>query len=226
MNEKEFYLETISKIPKVNNQERVAEIFYDFLQLQHLYDSAIEIVKTQLNILDNEFGVKFQRNPIHSIESRLKSPQSIIEKLQKKGLPITTEAARRNLLDMAGIRVVCYYIDDIYSIAELLSCHDDFVTIKTKDYILNPKKSGYRSYHMVINVPVYLSNCKQYAPVEIQIRTIAMDFWASLEHDIHYKADRAKLPAGIDEEMFACAEKIAEIDRQMQDIFLQLSDIE
>lgn len=225
MNEKEFYLETISKIPKGNNQERVAEIFYDFLQLQHLYDSAIEIVKTQLNILDNEFGVKFQRNPIHSIESRLKSPQSIIEKLQKKGLPITTEAARRNLLDMAGIRVVCYYIDDIYSIAELLSCHDDFVTIKTKDYILNPKKSGYRSYHMVINVPVYLSNCKQYAPVEIQIRTIAMDFWASLEHQLKYKTQN-EVSADLAAELRKCADTIAETDSKMQDIFLQLSDIE
>lgn len=225
MNEKEFYLETISKIPKVNNQERVAEIFYDFLQLQHLYDSAIEIVKTQLNILDNEFGVKFQRNPIHSIESRLKSPQSIIEKLQKKGLPITTEAARRNLLDMAGIRVVCYYIDDIYSIAELLSCHDDFMTIKTKDYILNPKKSGYRSYHMVINVPVYLSNCKQYAPVEIQIRTIAMDFWASLEHQLKYKTQN-EVSADLAAELRKCADTIAETDSKMQDIFLQLSDIE
>lgn len=225
MNEKEFYLETISKIPKVNNQERVAEIFYDFLQLQHLYDSAIEIVKTQLNILDNEFGVKFQRNPIHSIESRLKSPQSIIEKLQKKGLPITTEAARRNLLDMAGIRVVCYYIDDIYSIAELLGCHDDFVTIKTKDYILNPKKSGYRSYHMVINVPVYLSNCKQYAPVEIQIRTIAMDFWASLEHQLKYKTQN-EVSADLAAELRKCADTIAETDSKMQDIFLQLSDIE
>ncbi len=172
MNEKEFYLETINKLPAIKNSENIAQIFYDFLQLQHLYDSAIETVKTQLNILDNEFSVKFQRNPIHSIESRLKSPQSIIGKLQKKGLPVTTDAARRNLLDMAGIRVVCYYIDDIYSIAELLTCHDDFVTIKTKDYIRNPKKSGYRSYHIVINVPIYLSNCKQYAPVEIQIRTI------------------------------------------------------
>ena len=141
MDEKEFYLETINKLPTVKNNENIAEVFYDFLQLQHLYDSAIEIVKTQLNILDNEFSVKFQRNPIHNIESRLKSPQSIIGKLQKKGLPITTDAARRNLLDMAGIRVICYYIDDIYSIVELLTCHDDFVTIKTKDYILNPKKT-------------------------------------------------------------------------------------
>ena len=225
LDEKQFYLDTIGKMPSIDKQERVAEVFYEFLQLQHLYDSAIEIVKTQLNILDNEFSVKFQRNPIHNIESRLKSPQSIIGKLQKKGLPITTEAARRNLLDMAGIRVICHYIDDIYSIAELLRCHDDFVTIKTKDYIINPKPSGYRSYHMVINVPVYLSNCKQYAPVEIQIRTIAMDFWASLEHQLKYKAN-AQVSTELSAELKQCADTISDTDRRMQDIFFKLNNMD
>jgi len=225
LDEKEFYLETINKLPAVKNNENIAQVFYDFLQLQHLHDSAIEIVKTQLNILDNEFSVKFQRNPIHNIESRLKSPQSIIGKLQKKGLPITTDAARRNLLDMAGIRVICYYIDDIYSIAQLLTCHDDFVTIKTKDYIQNPKKSGYRSYHMVINVPIYLSNCKQYAPVEIQIRTIAMDFWASLEHQLKYKT-HSTVSDELAEELRKCADTISETDNRMQEIFLQLNKLE
>ncbi len=233
MSEKEFYMETIKNLPAIKDgaytsqsmQEQIAHTFYDFLQLQHLYDSAIEVVKTYLNILDNEFSVKFQRNPIHNIESRLKSPQSIIGKLQKKGLPITTEAARKNLLDMAGIRVTCYYITDIYAIVDLLSRRDDFVIIKKKDYIKNPKPSGYRSYHMIINVPVYLSTQKKYAPVEIQIRTIAMDFWASLEHQLKYKTNTELTPE-ISEELRDCAEKIAETDMQMQKIFLQLNEID
>lgn len=233
MDEKEFYLETMKNLPAIqekadNNelmQEQIAQTFYDFLQLQHLYDSAIEVVKTYLNILDSEFNVKFQRNPIHNIESRLKSPQSIIGKLQKKGLPITTDAAQKNLLDMAGIRVTCYYISDIYAITDLLSRRDDFVIIKKKDYIRNPKPSGYRSYHMIINVPVYLSTQKKYAPVEIQIRTIAMDFWASLEHQLKYKTS-SSIPLELSEQLRNCADKISETDIQMQQIFMQLNNIE
>ncbi len=231
MNEKDFYTKTFEYLPAITNkvmenesfQEKMARTFTDFLELQHLYDSAIEVVKTYLGILDSEFSVKFQRNPIHNIESRLKSPQSIIGKLQKKGLPITTEAARKNLLDMAGIRVTCCYISDIYAIADLLSRRDDFEIIKQKDYIINPKKSGYRSYHLIINVPVHLAAKKTYAPVEIQIRTIAMDFWASLEHQLKYKTSN-EIPPELSEELRDCADKIAETDMQMQRIFAQLND--
>ena len=193
MSEMDFYKKTFDNLPAVMKssesvKEKVAEVLYDFMQLQHLYDSAIEVVKTYLSCIDNEFSVKFQRNPIHNIDSRLKSPQSIIGKLQKKGLPLTTDAAQKNLLDIAGIRVTCCYISDIYAIVDMLSRRDDFTIIKQKDYIKNPKPSGYRSYHIVVRVPVYLSTHKTYAPVEIQIRTIAMDFWASLEHQLKYKA--------------------------------------
>lgn len=205
-------------------KEKVSELFLDFLELSHLYDSAIEVVKTYLNILDSEFSVKFQRNPIHNIESRLKSPQSIIGKLQKKNLPLTPDSARKNLLDIAGIRVTCCYISDIYAIVEMLCRRDDFTVIKQKDYIKNPKPSGYRSYHLIVNVPVYLSTCKKYAPVEIQIRTIAMDFWASLEHQLKYKPSSAITPE-ISEELKECAERIAETDLQMQRIFLEINDL-
>jgi putative GTP pyrophosphokinase len=232
MDEKDFYIETIANLPAIKEsakndedvQKKVAQVFYDFLQLQHLYDSAIETVKTYLNILDSEFSVKFQRNPIHNIESRLKSPQSIINKLQKKGLPVTTESARKNLLDMAGIRVTCYYIKDIYEIADMLSRRDDFVVIKKKDYISNPKPSGYRSFHIIVNVPVYLSNEKKYAPVEIQIRTIAMDFWASLEHQLKYKTSNA-VPSDLAAELRECADSIADNDVKMQNIFTKLNDM-
>lgn len=230
MSEMDFYMETLENLPAVINsgetmKERVAAIVYDFIQLQHLYDSAIEVVKTYLNIIDSEFSVKFQRNPIHNIDSRLKSPQSIIGKLQKKELPITTESARKNLLDIAGIRVTCCYINDIYAIADMLCRRDDFTVIKQKDYIKHPKPSGYRSYHLIVNVPVYLSSKKSYAPVEIQIRTIAMDFWASLEHQLKYKTSAAITPE-ISEELRDCAEKIADTDMQMQDIFLKIHDID
>lgn len=232
MDDKDFYINTFSQLPAVNDisqnqtfQEQIVNTFNDFLNLQHLYDSAIEVVKTYLNILDNEFSIKFQRNPIHNIESRLKSPQSIIGKLQKKGLPITVEAAEENLLDMAGIRVTCCYISDIYAISDMLSQRDDFVVIKKKDYILNPKPSGYRSFHMIINVPVYLSTQKKYAPVEIQIRTIAMDFWASLEHQLKYKTSN-KISSELSQQLRECADKIAETDMQMQDIFSQINEID
>ncbi|MBD5159402.1 MAG: GTP pyrophosphokinase family protein [Ruminococcus sp.] len=205
-------------------KEKLSELFLDFLELSHLYDSAIEVVKTYLNILDSEFSVKFQRNPIHNIESRLKSPQSIIGKLQKKNLPLTPDSARKNLLDIAGIRVTCCYISDIYAIVEMLGRRDDFTVIKQKDYIKNPKPSGYRSYHLIVNVPVYLSTKKQYAPVEIQIRTIAMDFWASLEHQLKYKPSTVITPE-ISEELKECAERIAETDLQMQRIFMEINDL-
>lgn len=230
MSEKDFYIEAFDNLPAIadNNEslkEKFTHVFYDFLELSHLYDSAIEVVKTYLNILDNEFSVKFQRNPIHNIESRLKSPQSIIAKLQKKDLPISTDAARKNLLDLAGIRVTCYYISDIYALVEMLSRRDDFTVIKRKDYIKNPKPSGYRSYHMILNVPVYLSTHKEYAPVEIQIRTMAMDFWASLEHQLKYKTS-SDIPPEISEELKKCAERIAETDMQMQKIYMQINDME
>ncbi|MDE6775838.1 MAG: GTP pyrophosphokinase family protein, partial [Ruminococcus sp.] len=178
-----------------------------------------------LGILDNEFNIKFQRNPIHNVESRLKSADSIMNKLIKKGLSVTPENAKKNLLDIAGIRVTCYYISDIYILAEMLSRRDDFVVIKQKDYIKNPKQSGYRSYHLILNVPVHLSTHKTYAPVEIQIRTIAMDFWASLEHQLKYKPSAAITPE-ISEELRQCAERIAETDLQMQRIYTQINGLD
>ena len=225
----EFYMEGLEQLPAViergpAEQERFAEQLMEFFRLTHLYESAIKVVRTQLGILDEEFNIKFQRNPIHNIESRIKSPESIVGKLQKKGLPITTESARRNLLDIAGIRVTCCYISDIYELASMLTRRDDFTLIKQKDYIKNPKPSGYRSLHMIINVPVQLSSHKAYAPVEIQIRTIAMDFWASLEHQLRYKTS-AELTPDISQQLKECAERIAETDLQMQRLFMEINEL-
>lgn len=228
MSQMDFFVEGIQQLPAIvendNAQERVAQAFMEFMQLGHVYESAMEIVKTYLGILDNEFNIKFQRNPIHNIESRLKSADSIMNKLIKKGIPFTIDNAKKYLLDIAGIRVTCCYINDIYVLAEMLARRDDFVVLKQKDYIKNPKPSGYRSFHLVLNVPVHLSSSKTTVPVEIQIRTIAMDFWASLEHQLRYKPTGTITPE-ISEELRQCAERIAETDIQMQKLYTEINDI-
>ena len=208
------------------NGPKLCEDPHDFLVLRNLYDSAVKQLSLKFSILNNEFNVLYARNPIHHIEGRVKSQDSIVAKLLKKGLPVTIESARKNVNDIAGVRVVCSYIDDVYRVAEMLARQTDVEIVKTQDYIRSPNYNGYRSLHMDIRVPVYLSDRTEYVVAEIQIRTIAMDFWASLEHDIRYKADKSKLPAGINEEMYACADKIAEIDRQMQDMYQRIKAAE
>ncbi len=220
MDEKEFYLDAIRDIVPAAEEDKIQDVFYSFMELEHLYDSASELAKTQLNIFDSEFSMRFQRNPIHNIESRIKSPQSIIEKLQRKHVPITPESAKKNLMDIAGIRVICCYINDIYAIAKLLESYSGFQLIKVKDYIQNPKPNGYRSFHMILGVPVHLSTGSEMVPVEIQIRTIAMDFWASLEHQLHYKSTGdATIAATLTGELKACADTIADTDQKMQEMF-------
>ena len=223
MDDQKFYLDAMKNISS-DNEDQITKTFYEFMNLEHLYDSATQIVKTHLNIFDNEFQMKFQRNPIHSIESRVKSPQSIIQKLQKKNLPVSVKSAMRNLQDIAGIRVICCYINDVYAVAELLMLHDEFRLLKVKDYIKNPKPNGYRSLHIILNVPVYTQNRKQFAPVEIQLRTIAMDFWASLEHQLRYKT-KASISSEITDTLTECAETIAETDEKMQRIFNEINKI-
>ena len=224
MDEEQFMLDTVVQITPAQQKELV-NVFHEFIELEHLYTSAAELVKTQLSIYDSEFNLKFKRNPIHSIESRIKSPQSIVGKLQKKGLELSAKSAQQNLMDIAGIRVVCYYIDDIYAISELLSMQREYKIIKIKDYIKNPKPSGYRSLHVIMMVPVYLATQKKEVPVEIQIRTIAMDFWASLEHQLHYKT-KSVVSETLKKELQNCAEIIAETDLRMQDIYDQINELD
>ena len=205
-------------------QEQVLDQLYQFVELEHLYESAIREVKTKLEILDSEFKTKYDYNPIHHIEDRLKSPQSMLEKLQRKGLPFNCDAARSTLNDIAGVRVICNYIEDIYTVADLLTMQDDVRLIKKKDYIESPKSNGYRSLHLVIETPVYLSDRKELVNVEVQIRTIAMDFWASLEHELKYKTD-TEVSADLAQQLKTCAETIAATDKQMQDIYRTLKQI-
>jgi len=204
---------------------KFVEQFYGFIQINHLYDSAIHEIETKLEIIDSEFQSNFSRNPIHNISSRLKSPESIANKLIRKNIPITAESILDNLHDIAGVRVVCHYIEDIYQIASYLSMHDDIQILKQKDYIKNPKPSGYRSLHLIVTVPVFLSTGKKIVPVEIQIRTIAMDFWASLEHQLHYKT-KCSVPDSLSSELKELAEKIHSNDLQMEKIYHQINELD
>ncbi len=182
-----------------------------------VYNAAIQIVKMKLDIWNNEFKMFSSHNPIHHVESRVKTPESIGAKLRRQNVPVSLEMVEEHVLDLAGVRVVCRYIDDVYHIAELIR-HSDLEIIKTQDYIAEPKPNGYRSYHIVLRVPVQLSRSNPYVPVEVQIRTIAMDTWASLEHEILYKVtaeERESKAAYLKE----CAEELAAIDQKMQALF-------
>ncbi len=185
------------------NNLTLCEDPHDFLVMQNLYDAAVRQLTLKFNILNSEFNVLYARNPIHHIDGRVKSQSSIVAKLIKRGLPLSIESARKNINDIAGVRVVCSYIDDVYRVGEMLARQTDVEIVKKQDYIQTPNYNGYRSLHMDIKVPVYLSDRTEYVVAEIQLRTIAMDFWASLEHDIRYKVDKTKLPEGINEEIAA-----------------------
>ena len=200
--------------------------YQDFLEFQHLYSSAVREIQTRLAVLSEEFSVRYAHNPIHHVESRLKSDKSIIEKLRRKGLPISMASARESINDIAGIRVVCCYIDDVYRVEEMLLRQSDMELVKRQDYIAQPNYNGYRSLHLDLRVPIYLSDHRESVLVEVQLRTVAMDFWASLEHDIRYKKDRSKLPAGLNEEMLSCGDEIAAIDRRMQEMYRKIQGID
>lgn len=217
-------LEPVKQMFPENTQQQIMEQMFRFIELEHLYESAIREVKTKLEILDSEFRTKFSYNPIHHIEDRLKSPQSIMEKLRRKGVPFNVDAARANLNDIAGVRVICNYIEDIYTVADLLTAQDDVNLVSRKDYIKEPKPNGYRSLHLVIETPVYLSDKKEHVHVEVQIRTIAMDFWASLEHELKYKTD-TEVSADLAAQLRECAETIAATDVKMQQIYKTLKEI-
>lgn len=202
-----------------NETAQLYRSYQDFLRFQHLYSAAVREIQTRLEVLDEEFSVQYAHNPIHHVESRLKSTASIIQKLRRKGCEISMESAKQNINDIAGIRVVCCYIDDVYRVEEMLLRQSDIQLVKRQDYIKEPNYNGYRSLHLDLRVPIFLSERTESVLVEVQVRTVAMDFWASLEHDIRYKADKATLPEGINEQMFACADEIADIDRKMQDMY-------
>lgn len=188
-----------------------------FNKLMMEYRAAIMEVETRLKVLNEEFSQEYNRNPFESIKSRLKASTSIYEKLERKGYPVTVEGIRDNLTDVAGLRVICSFPDDIYRLAELFTKQDDIILLREKDYIKNPKPNGYRSLHLIVGVPVFLSNKKMYVKAEVQFRTIAMDFWASLEHKLKYKKNVDNTDE-IVERLKQCADSIEELDYRMQEI--------
>lgn len=189
----------------------------EFRQMMMMYSCAIKEIKTKLQVLNDELSIKRQRNPIEFIKTRVKQPDSIASKLRRKGYPVTVQSVFENLSDVAGVRVICAFIDDIYKVADMLTAQDDIELIKRKDYIKNPKMNGYRSLHLIIEVPVFFSDHKEQIRVEVQIRTIAMDFWASLEHQLKYKKDIDDAES-IMYELHACADVINRTDYHMQSL--------
>lgn len=188
-----------------------------YRQLMYLHEAAIQQITAKLNILKGEFQFSNDRNPISSISSRIKSKESIIYKMQKKGLPMTASALLANVHDIAGVRVVCPFIEDVYYVARMLVKQHDIEVIEVKDYIRQPKENGYRSLHLIVTVQVYFSETTKNIPVEIQIRTIAMDFWASTEHQLRYKKDR-EFTEEAQRKLKHCADLMALADEEMQEI--------
>ena len=193
----------------------------EFEKVMMMYSCAIREVRTKFEVLNDEFSVANNRNPIEMIKSRVKKPMSIINKLKRKNLEISIDSIREYINDVAGIRVICSFIDDIYEVARMLANQDDIAVLEIKDYIQNPKPNGYRSYHMIIEIPVFFSNKKQKIKVEVQLRTIAMDFWASLEHSMKYKKEIENAEK-IQDELKKCADLVHEADVMMQNIKRQM----
>ncbi len=193
---------------------------FEFQELMMMYSCAIREMRTKLEVLNDELSIHHQRNPIEFITSRVKKPLSIVEKLHRYGVPVSVESVEKNLNDVAGVRVICSFIDDIYTVADMLLRQDDIILIKKKDYIQNPKENGYRSLHLIIELPVFFSNQKKNMRVEVQIRTIAMDFWASVDHQLKYKQDIEDVENAdqLSQELKECADIIAQTDARMQAI--------
>ena len=204
--------------------QRLFENYREYAEMEHLYNAAIRQLTIKFEILNDEFKVKYERSPIHHIESRVKTAASIVNKLLSRGAEVTPASARENINDIAGVRVVCCYIDDVYSVADMLLRQSDIRLLREQDYIREPNYNGYRSLHLDIELPIYLSEKTEMVKAEVQLRTVAMDFWASLEHDLRYKSDK-EIPAGLVSQMLSCANEIAAIDRQMQEIYKQIQTL-
>ena len=195
-----------------------------FVELDPLYSSALKEISTKLSILDDNFNYQYKHNPIHHMERRVKEMHSLVKKLNRKGFEVSAQSAKDNIMDIAGIRVVCNYLDDVYVIEKMLLRQEDVKLLKRKDYITHPKENGYRSLHIVVSIPVFLADSVEVTPVEIQIRTIGMDMWASLEHKIRYKNDTdTEKYKGLLEQ---CASEITNVESKMQQIHSEISNRE
>ena len=205
--------------------DQLIETTRPFAELMMRYRCAIKEVQTKFEVLDEEFSIRYNRNPVEAIKTRLNSPRSIFGKMQKNELSITVENIREHLSDIAGIRIICSYPEDIYTLCDMFLRQDDVKLIRKKDYIANPKENGYRSLHLIVEVPIFLTDAKEYVRAEVQFRTIAMDFWASLEHKLKYKKD---IPYAdeVAAELKDCAEQIAFLDRRMEAVHRHIEELQ
>ena len=202
----------------IARKSEIMEQTRPFAELMMRYKCAMLEVKTKFDVLNTQLSLENDRNPLESINCRIKTVASIIEKLNRKGFELSPESIEKNLNDVAGIRVICSFIEDIYLLADRLCSQDDIRLIERKDYIKNPKPNGYRSLHLIVEVPIFLMDEKKFMRVEVQFRTIAMDFWASLEHKLKYKKNIETDLQEISAELKTCAEEISRIDNKMQEI--------
>lgn len=186
-----------------------------YRELMSYYRCAMMEVETKFNVLNEELSLQYDRNPIETIKTRLKSPESILEKLHRKNHPVTVDSIEQNLNDIAGVRVICAFPSDIYQLEEAFLKQDDIRLVERKDYIANPKSNGYRSLHLIVEIPIFLHDHKRMMRVEVQFRTISMDWWASLEHKIRYKKGLQESDH-VDQELFECAQMSAELDNRME----------
>ena len=205
----------------------LSDEFIEFVQknkkpfdtLMSYYQCAIMEVETKFKVLSEEYSLEYDRNPIENIKSRVKSFDSLLKKIRRKNIPLTMTSIEENIQDIAGVRVICSFPDDIYRLADCLLSQDDIILLEKKDYIKNPKPSGYRSLHLIIQTPIFLQEGKRMVTVEVQLRTIAMDFWASLEHKLRYKKNISEEQSVfLAEEMSQCAEISASLDERMQKV--------
>lgn len=205
----------ISRIYSNNEiKERLQTYTAPYRELMSYYRCAMMEVSTKFNVLDEELSLQYDHNPIEAIKTRLKSPESIMDKLSRRGLPFSAESIEQNLNDIAGVRVICAYISDIYMLRDALLRQDDIVLVQEKDYIKNPKPNGYRSLHLIVETPIFLHDQKKQMRVEVQFRTMAMDWWASVEHKLRYKKPAA--PEEVNSELKECAEISADLDKRLE----------
>ncbi len=214
---KETDIDTLLEEFNERELEDILRTGHEFRKLMSYYKCAMMEVETKFRVLNENMSYEYERNPIQSIKTRLKSPESILKKMRKRNVPFEPQALQDSIFDIAGVRIICSYPKDVYMMEEYLLRQDDIVLVDRKDYIEKPKESGYRSLHLIVSVPIFLADETKMMNVEIQFRTIAMDFWASLEHAVNYKNDYSPNRLLLDD-LRNCADDIAEIDMKMQEI--------
>ena len=206
--------EQMTELFEGKSLEEARELMFQYQRMMTYYQCAIMEVETKFRVLNEEFSLQYDRNPINGIHSRLKSNRSMVEKIHRKGLPFTISSIEENITDIAGIRVICSFVGDVYLLEEALLKQDDIELVRRKDYIANPKPNGYRSLHLIVTVPIFLSQEKRLMKVEVQLRTIAMDSWAAIEHQLRYKKDYEISQDELDE-LRMCADISHDLDQRM-----------